>query len=182
VRHGYAQAASEAARRLRDRGVRRFALATESMGPGSTLWRDVVGPVREVLAEEQLDSAHVEIDYRISADLAPLDWAAFEAAGPEDPIVVLCSSDRLAIQVVAECERRSIDVGRSVGVVGRGDIAEAAERRLPLSTLGTADARYEDVFAALAAAAESGERIEADWEFPWHVIERSTTASILRRT
>lgn len=179
VRHGYAEAAEEAARRLRDRGARRFVIATEAMGPGSSLERDLVSPVGAVLEGGGRKVVHVPIDYRISTDLSALDWVSFEAATPEDPLVVLCSSDRLAIQIVAECERRAIDVGRSLGVVGRGGIAEAAQRELPLTTLGTSDARYEDVFAALAAAAQSGERIEGGWEFPWHVIERASTASIL---
>ncbi|ASK66271.1 hypothetical protein CFK39_11080 [Brachybacterium avium] len=184
VRHGYAEAAAEAAVRLRDRGVRRFMIATEAMGPGHSLWRDVVDPIRTALAggdADELRAEHLEIDYRISADLGPLDWASLEAAGPEDPIVLMCSSDRLAIQIAAECERRSIDIGRAVGVVGRGDIAEAAERRIPLSTLGTSETRYEDVFAALAASAESGEKLESGWEFPWHVIERASTAGIGRQ-
>lgn len=184
VRHGYAHAAAEAARRLRDRGVRRFVIATETMGQGSTLRRDVVDPIRAVLAESRdvpVHAEHVQIDYRISADLSSLDWASLEAAGPDDPIVLLCSSDRLAIQVAAECARRSIDLGRTVGVVGRGDIAEVGERILPLSTLGTSQARYEEVFAALAAAAQSGEKIDSGWEFSWHVIERASTAAILPR-
>lgn len=181
VRHLYAEASREAARQLRDRGVRRFVIATEALGAVGSSQRDVIGPIRSVLGESGLDAEHVQIGYGISADLSAVDWAALEAADADEPIVILCSSDRLAIQIAAECERRRIDVGRSVGIVGRGDIAETAQRRMPLSTLGTSDARYEEVFDVLATAAESGGSIDQSWEFPWRVIERESTASILPR-
>lgn len=183
ARHGYGAAAAEAVGELQRRGVRRFVLLKESSPEGGTLDRDFADPARrrlEAVAGGQVTSELLEIDYGISADLSAMDWASLDAAGPTDPIVLMCSSDRLAIQVSAECARRRIDVGRTVGVVGRGDISDAASGPLPLSTLGTSGAEYGEVFAALADAARSGEKIADGWTFPWRFIERASTARLLR--
>lgn len=181
ARHEYAAAAGEAVRELRGRGVRRFVLLKEVSIEGGTMDRDFVDPVRrrfEADTGSPTSSQLLEINYGISADLSSIDWAALENAPVTDPVVVMCSSDRLAIQVWAECTRRGIDLGRSVGVVGRGDIADASRSPVSLSTLGTSGAEYADVFASLAAAAHSGEGIPQGWTFPWHFIERDSTAGL----
>lgn len=181
ARHEYAAAAEEAVEALRDRGVRRFVILKEAASEVGTMGRDFVDPVvrrLEVDLEGPVAAQLIEVDYRISADLSQIDWDTLEDAPSADPVVVLCSSDRLAIQVWAECRRRGIDLGRSVGVVGRGDIAEASRPPVSLSTLGTSDAKYGDVFASLAAAAHSGEQIRSGWSFPWHFLERDSTAGL----
>lgn len=181
ARHEYAAAATEAVEVLRSRGVRRFMLLTEAVPGGGAMGRDFVDPVRRRLAADAdglVVPPRCEIEYGIRADLTPVDWAALEDSRAADPIVVMCSSDRLAIQVWAECRRRGLAIGRDLGVVGRGDIADASRAPVSLSTLGTAGAEYGEVFSALAAAAHSGERIQQGWTFPWHVIERESTAGL----
>ena len=181
ARHEYAAAAAEAVDVLTGRGVRRFVILAEVASEAAALGRDFVDPVLERVENSSDGPSAVqllEVDYRISADLSGIDWDTLGDAPSTDPVVLMCSSDRLAIQVWAECRRRGIDVGRSVGVVGRGDIAEASRPPVSLSTLGTSGAEYGDVFASLAAAAHSGEQISRGWSFPWHFLERYSTAGL----
>lgn len=181
VRHGYAEAAAAVARTLADRGIRRFAVLNEAPNQKSSLDHVFADPVHDVLDSDARPPAHLDIiriEYGISTDLSALDWKALSEATRLDPVVLMCSSDRLAIQVASECKRQGIDVGRTVGVIGRGDIAEAKSGPVPLSTLGVSDADYSEVFAALAEAAKSGRRIEEGWNFPWAFIERESTAGL----
>lgn len=182
VRHGYADAAQEAALSLRARGVRRFVLARERTDGGGS--RDTVftAPILSVLERDSAAAEVVQVDisYRIGADLTGMPWRMLSGARREDPVVVMCHSDRLAIQVAAECDRRGIGLGRSVGVVGRGDLPEGARMPVPLSTLGGGGADYTAVFAALADASRTGAQIDEEWTFPWRFVERSSTSELLR--
>lgn len=182
VRHGYANAAQEAARSLVRRGVRRFVVVREA--PEKAGRRDTIFtvPIRSVLDGEPgvAEAVTVEIPYRIGADLTDLPWPMLSEADPGDPVVVMCMSDRLAIQIAAECTRRGIGLGRAVGVVGRGDLPEAARMQVPLSTLGSVGTDYTAVFAALAEASRTGAQIDEEWTFPWRFLERASTSGLLR--
>ena len=178
VRHGYAAAAADCAQTLAARGARRFLLVRESAERSG---HDTIfaGPIRQALsASPGIVVTELEVPYRIGGDLAGIPWPQLEAATAQDPIAVLCHSDRIAIQIVAESVRRGIALGHDIGVVGRGDLAESSQLPVPLSTLGTDDADYSGVFAALARAATSGETITREWSFPWRFIERDSTAGI----
>lgn len=178
VRHGYAAAAAHCAHALAARGTRRFLLVRESVEQSG---HDTIfaGPIRHALSGARgVEVTELQVPYRIGGGLAGIPWQLLEAATAQDPIAVLCHSDRIAIQIVVECVRRGIALGHGVGVVGRGDLAESARLPVPLSTLGTDDADYSGVFAALAQAASSGEPITREWSFPWRFIERDSTAGI----
>ena len=177
VRHGYAAAAAECARTLAARGIRRFLLVLER--ESEEVHDDFVRPIQEVAADRAgSEVTSLLMPYRISGDLEGMPWHALQAATAQDPIAVLCISDRLAIQILGECLRRGIVLGRDIGVVGRGDLEESARLPVPLSTLGTDDADYSEVFAALAEAAASGHPIDREWTFPWRFIERESTAGV----
>lgn len=180
VRHGYEQAADAATRTLVARGVRRFVLVKEGpAGPGHHD-RIFTAPILRVLEAAGVTEAEVlEVPYRIGADLSTLPWGRLASAPADDPVVIMCLSDRLAIQIAAECARQGIGLGRTVGVVGRGDIPEGSEMSVPLSTLGAIGADYTQVFSALAEAARSGSQITEGWTFPWRFLERESTAGLL---
>lgn len=182
VRHGYADAAQEAALTLVDRGVRRIVLVQENPESAAQPDRIFIDPILSALegvgATVEVEIA--EIPYRIGADLSALPWHVLSAARADDPVVVMCLSDRLAIQVAAECSRRRIRLGRTVGVVGRGDLPEGAQLSVPLSTLGGSGTDYTSVFTALAEASRTGEQIDEQWTFPWRFLERSSTSGLLR--
>ncbi|WP_198684037.1 LacI family DNA-binding transcriptional regulator [Brachybacterium sp. YJGR34] len=180
VRHDYAPAAIGATRTLLARGIRRFVLVTEEGGGPDQPDPAFADPVQEVIAEAGLELAQCVVPRRISPELDSLPWEELAGARVEDPIVLLCGSDRSAIQIAAECTRRGLALGRTVGVVGRGDLSEGTETAVPISTLGTAVADYAGVFAHLAEASVAGERITRDWTFSWDFIERDATASLRR--
>lgn len=182
VRHGYADAAAAVTGALVDRGVQRLVLVTEESGARPHHDRIFAGPIQAVLdaRDGRAEVVHVEAPYRIGAELSRLPWEMLTAASADDPVVIVCLSDRLAIQIAAECIRRGIDLGRTVGVVGRGNLPEGAELAVPISTLGTSEADYTSVFAALAEASRSGSQITEEWTFPWRFIERESTAGLLR--
>jgi LacI family transcriptional regulator len=182
VRHRYADAAREAALALTERGVRRFVLVREGSEGG--VRRDVIftAPIVSVLDDEQgaVEVVTVELTYRLGADLSELPWTMLSRAGADDPVVVMCASDRLAIEIAVECARRGIGLGRAVGIVGRGDLPEGTQMPVPLSTLGTAVADYTSVFTALAEASRTGVQIDEEWTFPWRFIERASTSGLLQ--
>lgn len=183
VRHHYADSAATAATALAQRGIRRFLIVKEAARGTELIRGDFVDPVLnalEVHGEPGLTSVVHGVRVGVTVDLAGLDWAQVCAATPDDPVVLLCASDRLAIHVIDECRRLGLAVGKSVGVVGRGDIAEARNGPIALSTLGGPDADYAAVFADLAEAAKTAAPIVRDWDFPWRFIERETTSGLLR--
>lgn len=182
VRHGYADAAAAVTEELVDRGVRRLVLVTEGSGTWSDSDPNFADPILRALdlRAERVDVTRAQLPYRIVGELSRLPWEMLATATVDDPVVVVCLSDRLAIQIAAECLRLGIDLGRTVGVVGRGNLPEGAELAVPLSTLGTTEADYTAVFAALAEASRSGSQITEDWNFPWRFLERQSTAGLLR--
>jgi len=178
VRHAYAEAAAGCASTLVGRGVRRFILVREDVDDPDEEDPIFADPVTDVLTHEAPDAETTEVfvPYRIGGELSGLPWDQVTRATREDPVVLLCKSDRLAIQIVSELARRGLDLGRSIGVVGRGDLPESAQ--IGLSTLGTGMSGYGEVFAALADAARTGEPVAEEWTFPWTFIERTTTADL----
>lgn len=180
VRHDYAAAAADCADGLVARGVRRFILVLEGEVDQSHRDKIFASPIREAVSRGSgVEVSAAQVPYRISGELQGVPWEELETATSEDPIVLLCISDRIALQIAHECLSRGIALGRDVGVVGRGNLAESARLPVPLSTLGAHDADYSSVFTALAEAATSGEAISQEWSFPWHFIERGSTAGIL---
>lgn len=180
VRHDYAGAARDAVRTLLGRGIRRVVLVLEQQTGRPEQDADYAGPILEECARViGSEVRQVRVPYRIDADLREIPWGWLEGATPREPVVLLCPSDRIAIQIAAECTRRGLALGDRVGVVGRGDLPEGAQLPVPLSTLGTEEADYRGVFATLAAAAVSGEPIAREWSFRWRFLERAATADLV---
>lgn len=178
VRHGYAAAAAQCASDLASRGIRRFVIVREGGDSQTTSDPLFTAPIQEALAREapNAEITSIDVTYLIGGTLPEATWSLLRTATASEPVVLLCKSDRIAIQAIQEAARRGLDVGESVGIVGRGDLDESAQRGL--STLGAIGADYSEAFAALADAAKSGQAITREWSFPWSFIERETTRAL----
>lgn len=181
VRFGYGEAVRSAVRTLADRGVRRFALVLDRTAEPTAIEGIFRVPALHQIRTSTGTSEVPETTVRagISPDHESLERILTTGTSCDDPLVLLCTSDRLAVQVRDHLMReRHLVVGEEIGIVGRGDIEEARALGVSLSTLGGPGDGASVIARMLAEAADSGDQPTAGIVLPWGFIERRSTSAL----
>ena len=170
------QALRELAEHLIGLGHREFGIVTDAAKPNDRTRARLDG-VMEALSANGMELGAdriVEVSYSISNGRAAL--RRLISVCPE-VTAIMCTSDALAIGVLAECKTLGISVPRNLSVTGCDDIEMAAHTNPPLTTVNVPAAEIGRLAADHIAALISGSQVPMSNPLPARLVIRGSSAA-----
>lgn len=180
--HHYADRQRAMLTAMLERGIRKLCMVIEGHATRGASRVQFLDSMLEVLAQREaaapgaLQVHCAVVERRIIPREQDMEQIPLEGHDEDDPLLVVCQSDQVAIQVLARARALRVAVPGSVGIVGRGNTAEGAE--MGLSTFGADSDAYMALIDQLADMALTGQVRTGTVDLGWRFIERESTAGL----